>query len=633
MMTFVTMVTCVIIIFLWTININQADEMRATLTTYLLIIGVFEIATLVMFFLKADIFDENGNLESARILTMTTIVLIIGQLTFAFACYADKQLEFTFESNQNAREIFERFQEDLDIRDAIDGGDDRVEKMLKNYTSEYKELDYAVIVDEDDTVIYGSDKLLIGEKITYNPLSYYSFPVNRHTLRIHMSENYSKKMTKTILTELLTVMAASIFMTIELMLFVIKLISNRITPIEKIDGVAYCQALGYVRQIAFLFYFASRMASSFISVLALELGGSWFGITGTVLAGIPQSAETLFTCTAIFLTSMLIERKGWKLPFMAGLLLVAAGTLLSAFSVNIMMFIISRMVVGLGYGFCWMTLRNFALFGRTDQEKVEGFSHLNAGLYAGINCGSVLGSILAEKLGYTTVFVLAAVFTLLCSLMIIRLENKTYVRPSISVNVKKDNSVAFSSWVIVVLFVVLMIAPSCISASYMSYYLPIHFTDIGRGVSDVGRAQLLYGLMIIYAGPYLSKMISRYPKLGVWNFFYNTILGASLIFAGIFGGVLPAIFAALMLGFSDSFGFVSQNNYFLKFKAVQRLGESVALSYLSFIKKLAEMLGPIVFGFAISGVSTSGILIIGVIFVLFAVLYLMVEKQRSVTYK
>jgi hypothetical protein len=138
--------------------------------------------------------------------------------------------------------------------------------------------------------------------------------------------------TKSILTELLTVMAASIFLTIELMLFALKVAGNRIAPPEEIGGRLPNQALCYVRQIAFFFYFSSRMASSFISVLARNLGGSLFGITGSVLAGFPQSAETLLTCAAIFLTSLLIERKGWKLPFTAGLLLVAAGTFLSAFS-------------------------------------------------------------------------------------------------------------------------------------------------------------------------------------------------------------------------------------------------------------------------------------------------------------
>ena len=84
----------------------------------------------------------------------------------------------------------------------------------------------------------------------------------------------------------------------------------------------------------------------------------------------------------------------------------------TAFAGPILLFILARALTGLGYGFCWMTLRNFALFGRNEEEKSEGFSLLNAGLYAGINCGSVLGSILADKVGYQIILFLMRMFVL-----------------------------------------------------------------------------------------------------------------------------------------------------------------------------------------------------------------------------
>ncbi len=630
MLGFVTLVMIIVMVFLWAININQPDALRQTLNTYLLILGGFALVSLALFFLKAELYDEKGRLEKGRILTMTTVVLIIVQLTFAFADYAYKKLEFTFNGIDHAKALFTELKGDSEVNRSIllkDGA--RVSRMLNSYTGAYREIDSILIVDGNDVVIYSNDESLVGSTILPDPLSYYSFHLDTGALRMHISEEFNSSMTRRILTELLTVMAVSVFLTIELMLFVLKLINNRIDPPGLINGRPYNQALCYVRQIAFLFYFASRMASSFIPVSALNFGGSLFGITGNVLAGIPQSAEIFFTCAAIFLTSMLIERKGWKLPFTAGLLMVAAGTFLSAFSPDIILFILSRAIAGLGYGFCWMTLRNFALFGRNENEKAEGFSLLNAGIYAGINCGSVFGSILAEKLGYTTVFLLAAGFTILCSLMVIRLENTIYVRPDLSSESGSGNEAGFSGWALILLFIVLMITPSCIAGSYLSYYLPIYFTDTGHGVSDVGRAQLLYGLMIIYIGPYLSRMIANFPALGAWNLAYNIMLGITLITAGLAGGFIPAISAVMLIGFSDSFGFVAQNNYFLKFRVVQRLGESRSLSYLSFIKKMAEMLGPIVFGFAAGGVQTSGIMIIGVIFVAGALFYMAVSGRRD----
>ncbi|MDA8123719.1 MAG: MFS transporter [Deltaproteobacteria bacterium] len=620
MLGFVALVTVIVMAFLWAINLNQPKELRQTLNIYLVILSGFSLVSLALFFLKADILDEKGQLERTRILTMTTAVLVIAQLTFAFASYAYKQLEITFQGMDHAQTLFVKIQSDLEKGKGRLGAASEVRGRLQGYARSYAEIDALFIVDKKDTVLYSSEPAPPAT-LSADPLTYRSFPLDEGSVRIRISREYSNRMTETILTELLTVMAASIFLTIELMLLALKVVGNKIAPPAAIDGVRPNQALGYVRQIAFLFYFSSRMASSFIPVFARDLGGSLFGITGNVLSGLPLSAETLLTCAAIFLTSWLIERKGWKLPFTAGLLLVAVGTFASAFSPNILWFILARAVVGLGYGFCWMTLRNFALFGRNDAEKVEGFSLLNAGLYAGINCGAVLGAILAEKLGYTVVFVLATGFTLLCSCFIIRMENTVYRRPAL---VKKETESSLlgegRGYLMILLFVLLMIVPSCIGYSYLSYFLPIYFTGIGHGISDVGRAQLLYGLLIIYAGPVLARAIARRPNLPAWNLAYNLILGGSFVCFGFFGGFLPAMAAVLLLGFSDSFGFVAQNNYFLKMKAVQRLGESAALSYLSFIKKMAEMLGPIVFGLAMSGVETGGILLLGVLFVAAAVI-------------
>ena len=143
-----------------------------------------------------------------------------------------------------------------------------------------------------------------------------------------------------------------------MLLLVIRLISR---AAEKKDGTDTLHAgptsLYYIRQIAFFFYLASRLSSAFIPVMAKSLPNPFSGMSDTTVAGFPQSAETLLTCAAIFLTTLLLEKKGWKQPFLTGLSMVAAGTLLSAFSVNLLLFILARAVVGLGYGFCWMTLR------------------------------------------------------------------------------------------------------------------------------------------------------------------------------------------------------------------------------------------------------------------------------------
>jgi predicted MFS family arabinose efflux permease len=378
------------------------------------------------------------------------------------------------------------------------------------------------------------------------------------------------------------------------------------------------------------------MAAAFIPVLAARLaGGAEGGSTaGGIAASIPQSAETLLTCAAIFITSELIIRTGWKVPFLAGLAFVVGGTALSGMAASLPVFIAARAVVGLGYGFCWMTLRNLALLGRSTEERNYGFALLNAGLYAGMNCGSVMGSILAEIIGYANVFFIAAALTALCACVIIGLENGKIKRDKPDAPKTAAAKTAGNSGIgTLISFLILLIAPACIAGSYTGYFLPLYASELGYGTADVGRAQLLYGVIIIYLAPKLSVFIRKRLGGGIkMSVLYNLLLAAALVITGIFGGFGAALIAVLIIALGDGFGFGAQNNYFLAIPCMSRLPESRALSILSFLKKLAEMAGPLTFA-AVMGLSAAarppfGVLLMGVLFAAFALFALWTTRPK-----
>ena len=97
-----------------------------------------------------------------------------------------------------------------------------------------------------------------------------------------------------------------------------------------------------------------------------------------------------------------------------------------------------------------------------------------------------------------------------------------------------------------VLFVILMIAPASISASYLSYYLPLYFTQIGRSITDVGRAQLLYGMTRRESKKAISHYLhERSAQHTVFTAFDEVGLGTLLNMAV---GQIHAIRPDMMLG-------------------------------------------------------------------------------------
>ena len=609
--------------FLIILNINEPKEYTAVPFNVLIILTVIACIALAAFYAKGPVFNIYGELESANINAMLLTLLIIIQVSFFFEIISVRNQTLNYQTYSNIRR-------DISIAEQCD------EEHLNDKLSELQVDGIAEIsvVDADGTVLYSSDESKVGQKMADTVYSYV-FRQDKE-IRFVVDKSFVNDQLRAIILNLLTVLVTSMFFSVEMVLMMIRVISRRLVQVAVssayIDNRVETNdkmltSLYYIRQIAFIFYFSSRLSGAFIPTMAKSLMNPFPGMSDAAAAGLPQSAETLLTCAAIFLTTLLLEKKGWKLPFIAGLLLVAAGTFASAVSVNLVMFILARAIVGLGYGFCWMTLRNLSLFTKDDRERLLGFALLNAGLYAGMNCGSSLGAILADIFGYKTVFMISAVMTVLTSLFIISMENAIMPRTEPKPEKKDDPDqvrMNVGQAVLAVLFVLLMIAPASIAASYKNYYLPLYFEDIGRSVTEVGRAQLLYDIVIVYAGPFLSVLIARFKgkALKNLNFVYNILISVSLFLPGLGAGLLLPFLGAALLGTADSVGFGVQNNYFLSLPAIKKLGDSKSLSVLSFIKKILEMTGPFVFASVIILGYQAGIRALAIAFAIMAVVFM-----------
>ena len=610
--------------FLWLLNANQSPELKQTFLVYIIVLWIFSVIAFGLFYFKGVIFKITGGLERSNIIMITVTVLIIVQITFAFAIYAYNEMKFSFLSYDHAQEFFNST--DWNSSDEILG------KAADNLPVE---VDRFYIVDEQGKLEYAQPPLPADEDINYSPIDRYLFPLpDSRILGMHISKEYHAAQVQRILLDLFTIMVVSLFFGFELVLFLIRLLETRMgfeagkTPKEGRHPPDHC--INFIRQLAFVFYFFSRMAAAFIPVFAARLAESALGGGGTVAASIPQSIETLLTCAAIFLTSELIIKKGWKQPFLAGIFFVALGTFLSAWTSSFFVFVIARAVVGLGYGFCWMTLRNMSLFGLTDNERAWGFAMLNAGLYAGINCGQVVGAILAQTLGYTTVLIIAGLGTVLSGVTIMFLKNDRLAAPKqTEVNTAAQDSPDRSRSVIQMLGVLLLlIVPSCIVGAFSNFYIPIYVVGIGKDTSDVGRILLFYGLVIVYLGPKMSEIFRKRLGGGLCvNIFYNAMLAAGLLLSGIFGGFSILAVSIVIIGLADGFGFGAQNDYFLALPFMSKIPASRALSILSFLKKLAAMLGPIVFALGLNFRGTQGVLMIGILILAMALLAIPAAKS------
>ncbi len=604
----------IVAVFLWLINGSQSEAVRRTFFTYMGILGGLALLSLGAFFAFSEVFDQEGRVYTSRIITMLVTILMLVQLALAFSSYTNQSMDFSFATFEHAYDTVTAIDADNESRP-----DDRLREAA---TAEFS---YMAIIDEGGVILHASDPAMIGQTATDdNALSFILY--SGHHLIAKPSESYHAGVITEMIISQLTLLVISLMFSVEFVMFIV----GRVSRIgEKKEEREQTPAiLTGVRQIAFLFYFASRLSASFIPIMAKGLPAEALSLPPNFIAALPQTAETMFTCFAILFTNQLLAKRGWRPPFLLGLILVMLGTLFSAFAPTLMLFTLARALIGLGYGFCWMTLRSVALFGKDAQARLWGFSMLNAGLYAGMFCGSTVGSIIAVTFGYQTVLIVSAALIAICGINIVTMTNHRLPAPPKMTQDEKaarPHLPARDKWSFV-LFLVLMIAPSCIVVAYSGYFLPLFYDDIGRGALDVGRAQLLYGLLIVYVGPMLSRyMAKRGRNPALCNFLYNILLAGGLMVLGLSGNFTASLIAIVVIALGDGFGFGIQNTYFLAMPVNQRMGDSKALMYMSLSKKLMEMLGPTAFALVMSGADTRGIFFMGALFALAACAYILIN--------
>jgi predicted MFS family arabinose efflux permease len=426
----------------------------------------------------------------------------------------------------------------------------------------------------------------------------------RFTLRLRMSEAYAAGKVRALVLDAVTMLVTSFFFMVEMVVF-LGLALERMagapsrpengSPAEPEGNLAEPEA-NLVRPLAFLLLVSGYLSVSFIPVLMRDLYQPLLGLAPAVVVGLPISAEMFGAFASSLCVGHAIDRRGWRPAFLAGLVLFGAGSVLSGAATSAVPFILARGLVGVGYGAAWMGLRGQVAAGATGASRNQGFSVLNAGIYAGQSCGAVLGAMLAERMGFPGVFYLAAGLVPVTAAFALALMDNA--RPASASATGAGQARAFFADRRLLAFLLLITLPTAVCGMFLNYFLPVYARSAGVSQGDIGRTFLAYGVCIVYAGPFLARHLgNRLSPL--WVMFLASQVGVlALAVFCVRASFAGAVAAVVLLGVADSTGLVAQNSYFVNLPAALVYGRGKALSIFSAVKKVGQMLGPNVFGLA-----------------------------------
>lgn len=619
-------------------SIVNANVKLYTMQTarYGAVMAVIAALLMAVLIFMVRVTDELGQINKARFLAIVLIIIGIIQLAFGYLSFNMFKQSYTNVARQSIAKMAVIVQKDINM--VVDKGVSYgelygIEGWFKKIVKSAPEIEQIYLSGNGRDVIYATDTAKASapalKDYMYNlPLKHDSSGLGAN-IHIALSKKYIDNKVFNIALDMLTVLVTSFFFMVEVTILMAVFIDRQIGKIKQPKQVADIQDVRIIRPLAFVFYYSAFMSISFIPTLMKSFYKPIFGLPENVVLGLPISVELLFGGLAIIFAGYMIGSKGWKPVFFTGLALFEVGALLSGMARGPVSFIVSRAVFGLGYGCSLMALQGFVNSAKLEESKREGMSALGSGTYAGINCACVIGAMLAERIGFSQVFFVTFTIAAVAGIFaLVFIPNaRIAAASSKSESPVSSGSVAgFFSNRNIFSFFLFIVIPVAIGSMFLEFFLPVFAKNAGISSANVGRVFLLNGLAVVYLGPLISKYLAK--SLGAKKSVALAALTMSVAFLvfALQGSILAALFTAFLLGLADGFGSPAQNGYLLNLDATKALGEGKALGFYSVVIKAGQVLGPLLFGLAMSMGPADGVGIVGIFIIAAIALFLLLSK-------
>lgn len=390
------------------------------------------------------------------------------------------------------------------------------------------------------------------------------------------------------------------------------------------------------RPSAFLLLFAWALPLSFIPLRMREIYSPVAGLPLHVVLALPLSVEMLCALMTALLAGALTDRRGWHVPVLAGIGVTIAGELLSMRAESVWSFTLARAVVGAGYGLAWMGIQGFVFVWATPQTVARGVAHLVAGIFAGHICGSAVGAMLAQQIGYVPVFGISAGLSVLPGLFVLVFMRHYFGNPASDLAAGPPSRRLDLASMAQLLrdpdFVWLQlgsVVPFSVAQVGLLYFtLPLFLTDEGFSQATVGRILMIYGLTVIYLGPFLGRFVDAAHSKKTFIVLGGLIGSGGMIYLYVDQSLFAITLAVFALGAASSLAGAAQSAFALNLDAVAKTGIGKAMGVQRAADKLGQMLGPLLVGALFASVgAASGLAITGALYLAATLLFLAVAHS------
>ena len=351
-----------------------------------------------------------------------------------------------------------------------------------------------------------------------------------------------------------------------------------------------------VRLPLFVFVMAEEMQKSFLPlyIRSLETTVTW--LSPQIMISVPISAYMLTLALATPIAGSWSDQYGPRRIFLAGLIVAIGGFLGAAAAGSVLQLVGARALAAVGYGMCTIAAQGFIVQVTTRADRTQGISVFVTVLMSASICGTAIGGILADRVGYRAVFVCAAALCLIAGALALRMMAKTEAPETAARRFRLgDLRIALRNPRFLALVMFAAIPNKIVLTGFLFYAVPLYLAGLNISEADTGRVMILYSLVIVFLGPWVSRLADQ-RGYGWSLVFAGTLLsglamGLLWFRADVYGvaGAVLLVAIAHAISISPQIALVPE----ICGRDIEEVGQTTVLGVLRMLERGGSVIGPL----------------------------------------
>ena len=361
-----------------------------------------------------------------------------------------------------------------------------------------------------------------------------------------------------------------------------------------------------IRLPMFIFFFSTDLSRPFWPIFVGGFPPPMAGLDGSFLMALPMAMWALTMMVVTPFGPRLVRMLGVRNSLLAGMAPAAAGTLMCAFSTGYVELVFWRCVTAAGFGIVGVTgILYVTMAAQVGRSARSAAVFIGAQTAAGV-CGTALGGILADRLGYPgTLIVSAAIIACNC-LLVARIISTVSPARTGGKGTEYEGSVAsygkvLRRWNFVAFIPLAALPPRIVLTGFLLFMTPVVLHKLEYTDAAVGRFMMCYFISNLLFTPLVARVLDRYNCHRALLLVGSALLGGAVLLFAYANLLTSLILSMVLLGL----GMALTTTSLISIIPVQFArecaseGHGTVTSLLRVVERVGSILGPLFVAFLI----------------------------------